>query len=110
MDNFHFSFSLRDSLFDNAAEYYDKGKKAKQKSEGALTALEDSKKKLAKMEKELSEAEELKSLKPAEIMEALSNVSWRGRIRSGMKSSVGSPLLTGSWLLRAKTQSATKCL
>ena len=36
MDSFHFSFSLRDSLFDNAAEYYDRGKKAKQKSDGAL--------------------------------------------------------------------------
>jgi predicted ribosome quality control (RQC) complex YloA/Tae2 family protein len=72
MDSFHFSFSLRNSLFDNAAEYYDRGKKAKQKSEGALAALEDSKKKLAKIEKELQEAEELKNLKPAEIMEALS--------------------------------------
>ena len=72
MDSFHFSFSIRDSLFDNAAEYYDRGKKAKQKSDGALTALEDSKKKLAKIEKELAEAEELKNLKPAEIMEALS--------------------------------------
>ena len=72
IDNYHFSYSLRDSLFDNAAEYYDKGKKAKQKLEGALTALEDSKKKLAKMEKELQEAEELKNLKPAEIMEKLS--------------------------------------
>ncbi len=72
IDDFHFSFSLRRSIFDNAAEYYDRGKKAKQKSEGAISAWEDSKKKLAKMEKELQEAEELKSLKPAEIMEALS--------------------------------------
>jgi predicted ribosome quality control (RQC) complex YloA/Tae2 family protein len=72
MDTFHFSFSLRDSLFDNAAAYYDKGKKAKQKSDGALAALEDSKKNLAKIEKELAEAEKLKSLKPAEIVEALS--------------------------------------
>ena len=72
IDNFHFSFSLRNSLFDNAAEYYNRGKKAKQKSEGALTALDESKKKLAKIEKELSDAEALKSLKPGEIMEALS--------------------------------------
>jgi predicted ribosome quality control (RQC) complex YloA/Tae2 family protein len=72
MDTFHFSLSLRDSLFDNAAKYYDRGKKAKQKSGGALVALEDSKKKLAKIERELAEAEELKNLKPAEIMEALS--------------------------------------
>jgi predicted ribosome quality control (RQC) complex YloA/Tae2 family protein len=72
INSFHFSFSLRNSIFDNAAEYYDRGKKAKQKSEGALTALNDSKKKLAKIEKELSDAEALKSLKPAEIMEVLS--------------------------------------
>jgi predicted ribosome quality control (RQC) complex YloA/Tae2 family protein len=72
MDSLRFSINLRHSLFDNANEYYERGKKAKQKSAGALTALEDSKKKLIKIEKELREAEELKSLKPAEIMEALS--------------------------------------
>jgi predicted ribosome quality control (RQC) complex YloA/Tae2 family protein len=71
MDSFHFSFSLRNSIFDNANEYYEKGKRAKQKSAGALTALEDSKKKLEKIERELHEAEELKNLKPAQIIEAL---------------------------------------
>lgn len=72
MDNLRFSINLRHSLFDNANEYYESGKRAKQKSAGALAALEDSKKKLAKIERELREAEELKSLKPAEIIEALS--------------------------------------
>jgi len=72
MDNLRFSINLRHSLFDNANEYYERGKKAKQKSAGALTALEESKKNLVKIEKELHEAEELRSLKPAEIMEALS--------------------------------------
>lgn len=72
IDNLQFSITLRHSLFDNASEYYERGKKAKQKSAGALTALDDSKKKLARIEKELREAEELKNLKPAEIMEALS--------------------------------------
>ncbi len=71
MDNFQFSFSLRNSLFENANEYYERGKKAKQKSAGAMSALEDSKRKLAKIERELSAAEELKSLKPAALMEAL---------------------------------------
>jgi len=70
--NFHFSFNLRESLFDNANRYYENGKRAKEKSQGALSALQDSKRKLDKIERELSEAEELKSLKPAEIMEALS--------------------------------------
>ena len=72
MDNFHFSFNLRDSLFDNANRYYEHGKRAKEKSQGALSALQDSKRKLAKIERELAEAEALKSLKPAELMEALS--------------------------------------
>jgi predicted ribosome quality control (RQC) complex YloA/Tae2 family protein len=72
MDNFHFSFNLRDSLFDNANRYYERGKRAKEKSQGALSALEDSKRKLANIERELAEAEELKILKPAEMMEALS--------------------------------------
>jgi predicted ribosome quality control (RQC) complex YloA/Tae2 family protein len=72
IENFHFSFNLRDSLFDNANRYYEHGKRAKEKSQGALFALQDSKRKLAKIERELAEAEELKSLKPAEIIEALS--------------------------------------
>jgi predicted ribosome quality control (RQC) complex YloA/Tae2 family protein len=71
IDNLRFSFNLRHSLFDNANEYYERGKRAKQKATGALTALKDSEKKLGKIEKELYEAEELKSLKPAALMEAL---------------------------------------
>ncbi len=88
MDNFHFSFSLRNTLFDNANEYYDRGKRAKQKAQGAISALLDSKRKLAKLEKELQEAEQLKSLKPAEIIEALSkrkeemaNKAWYEKFR-----------------------------
>jgi predicted ribosome quality control (RQC) complex YloA/Tae2 family protein len=72
IDNFHFSFNMRDSLFDNANRYYERGKRAKEKAQGALAALQDSKRKLAKIERELAEAEALKSLKPAEMMEALS--------------------------------------
>ena len=72
IEDLQFSITLRHSLFDNASEYYERGKKAKQKSAGALAALDDSKKRLAKIDRELREAEELKSLKPAEIIEALS--------------------------------------
>ncbi len=71
MDGFSFSLALRLSLFDNANEYYERGKRAKEKAQGALAALNDSKKKLAKVEKQLADAEELKSLKPAQIVEAL---------------------------------------
>ncbi len=72
VDGYNFSLTLRKSLFDNANEYYERGKRAKEKSQGALVALEDSKTKLARAERELRGAEELKSLKPAQIMEALS--------------------------------------
>jgi len=71
MDNLHFSFNLRSTMFENANEYYEKGKKAKQKIAGASVALESSKKQLFQIEKDLNEAETLKSLKPAEIIEAL---------------------------------------
>jgi predicted ribosome quality control (RQC) complex YloA/Tae2 family protein len=69
--NLQFSINLRRSIFENANEYYERGKKAKQKTAGALAALEESKKRLTQIEKELSHAEELKSFKPTEIMEAL---------------------------------------
>jgi len=72
IDSHQFSITLRESLFENANKYYERGKRAKEKSQGALAALEESKKKLIKGERELREAEELKSLKPAQIMEALS--------------------------------------
>ncbi len=71
IDTYHLSLNLRHTIFDNANEYYERGKRAKQKAQGAQVALEASKRKLAQNEKELSEAEQLKSLKPAEIMEAL---------------------------------------
>ncbi len=71
VDNLHFSFNLRDSIFDNANRYYERGKNEKEKAQGALFALSDSRRKLAKAERELAEAEQLKSLKPAEIMEKL---------------------------------------
>jgi predicted ribosome quality control (RQC) complex YloA/Tae2 family protein len=71
LDGYHFSLNLRDSLYDNANQYYERSKRAKQKSEGAAFALEESKRKLAKIQKELDRAEELKTLKPAQLMEAL---------------------------------------
>jgi predicted ribosome quality control (RQC) complex YloA/Tae2 family protein len=71
IDDLNFSLNLRRSLFENANEYYERGKRAKQKIAGASSALEDSKKQLAGVEAKLREAEELRSMKPAEIMEAI---------------------------------------
>ena len=72
IDDFQFSLKLRKSLFDNANAYYERGKEAKEKAQGAQSALNESKKKLAEIERELQRAEELKSLKPAQLVEALS--------------------------------------
>ncbi len=71
VDDLQFSLNLRRTLFENAAEYYDRGKKAKQKSAGALTALEESRRKLAEIDRKVREAEALKSAKPLEAMEEL---------------------------------------
>jgi len=71
IENLQFSINLRRSLFENANKYYENGKKSKQKIAGAQAALGESKKRLDQIEKELARAEELKSSKPTEIMEAL---------------------------------------
>ena len=71
IDDLRFSLSLRRTLFENAAEYYERGKKAKQKSAGALAALEESRGKLAEIEQNISEAEALKTVKPMEVMKEL---------------------------------------
>lgn len=71
MDNMRFSVNLRRTLFENAAEFYERGKKARQKSTGALTALEESRRKLAEIEQNLREAEALKRAKPMEAMKEL---------------------------------------
>jgi predicted ribosome quality control (RQC) complex YloA/Tae2 family protein len=71
IDDLQFSLNLRRTLFENAAEYYERGKKAKQKSAGALTALEESRRKLAEIEQSICEAEALKTVKPMEVMKEL---------------------------------------
>jgi predicted ribosome quality control (RQC) complex YloA/Tae2 family protein len=70
VDNLRFSLNLRRTLFENAAEYYERGKKAKQKSAGVLTALEESRRKLAEIEQRVREAEAMKT-KPVEVMKEL---------------------------------------
>ncbi len=71
VDKLCFSLNLRRTLFENAAEYYERGKKAKQKSAGALAALEKSRKKLSEVEQRIREAEALKTVKPVEVMKEL---------------------------------------
>ena len=71
VDEQQFSLSLRKSLYENAADFYDRGKAAKQKGVGVISALEDSRKKLGEIEKQLSKVEALKTAAPAEALEDL---------------------------------------
>jgi predicted ribosome quality control (RQC) complex YloA/Tae2 family protein len=72
VEGLHFELSLRKSLFENAAEFYEKSKRAKQKLEGATAALKDTKEKLAQVEVTLSSAEALQHAKPSAALEELS--------------------------------------
>ncbi len=71
IDELRFSLNLRWTLFKNAAEFYKRRKKAKQKAAGALAALEKSRLKLAEVELNLREAEALQRSKPAEAIKEL---------------------------------------
>jgi len=71
VDDLRFSVNLRRTLFENAAEFYERGKKAKQKAGGAVAALEESRRKYADVEQKLREAEALQRAKPAEAIEEL---------------------------------------
>jgi predicted ribosome quality control (RQC) complex YloA/Tae2 family protein len=72
VEGLHFELSLRKSLFENAAEFYEKSKRAKQKLEGATAALKDTQKRLAEVRANLNSAEALEHAKPAAALEELS--------------------------------------
>ena len=71
IEELRFSLNLRWTLFENAAEFYKRGKKAKQKAVGALTALEESRSKLADVDQKVNEAEARQRSKPAEVIKEL---------------------------------------
>jgi len=71
INNMIFGLNLRRTLFENAADFYEHGKRAKQKLEGTKKALSDSMKKLQETEAQIRMAEEGKQLKPAEAQEEL---------------------------------------
>lgn len=71
VDGLRFGLNLRKSLFENAAGFYERSKRDKQKLEGAKTALEETERKLAEVEARISRAEALKHVKPTEAVEEL---------------------------------------
>lgn len=74
-----FRLQLRKSLFENAAEYYEHGKRAKQKSDGAQAALEISRRRLAEAERHIQAAETAQLSKPAEVIEEMAKRRIEGK-------------------------------
>jgi predicted ribosome quality control (RQC) complex YloA/Tae2 family protein len=71
VDGLAFGLTLRKNLFENAAEFYERGKHAKQKLAGAKEAYDESCKKLAEVETKIRETEKLEKTKPTEAIEEL---------------------------------------
>jgi predicted ribosome quality control (RQC) complex YloA/Tae2 family protein len=71
VDSLRFSLNLRWRLFDNAGQFYEQSKRAKQKLEGVKAALEETRKKLTETEEIIKKAEVLQHAKPAEAMKEL---------------------------------------
>lgn len=66
-----FELDPRKTLFDNAAFYYERSKKARLKLEGVKTALSDTRKKSEEIREKIQKAETVRLGKPAEIIEEL---------------------------------------
>lgn len=71
IEGLRFGLGLRKKLFDVAAQFYERSKKAKQKLAGAKAALGENRRKLMEIEAKIQEAEALESVKPAEVLETL---------------------------------------
>jgi predicted ribosome quality control (RQC) complex YloA/Tae2 family protein len=71
--NLKFTLNMRKNMFENAADFYEKGKKAKQKLIGARGALEETRKKLAEVETKITETKTLEQAKPSEAIKELAS-------------------------------------
>ena len=71
VDGCEFRLDMNKTLYENAAEFYERGKRTRQKAEGARTALEDSQRKLSEVRARISEAEKIEHVEPSEVMEEL---------------------------------------
>jgi len=71
VDGLRFGLNLRVGLFDNAGLFYERGKRFRQKMEGAKAALDETSRKLMEVEAKIREAEALERVKPSKAMEEL---------------------------------------
>jgi predicted ribosome quality control (RQC) complex YloA/Tae2 family protein len=66
-----FNLDIRRTLYENAAWFYDQGKRDKQRLYGVQGALADSRKKLTDVEAKIRDAEAVRRVKPAEAIKGL---------------------------------------
>ncbi|MFB3888089.1 MAG: ribosome rescue protein RqcH [Candidatus Bathyarchaeia archaeon] len=114
LDNRTVSLNLRKSLFENAAEYYERGKKAKQKAAGAKAAFQETQKQLAQTHASIAKAEQEKTTKPQEIIQELTRhrtqpKEWHEKLRSftsteGFLVVAGKDAVTNEILIKKHTQ------
>lgn len=71
VDGLTFSLDLQKTLFENAAQFYERSKRARQKMEGAKVALNDFLGRLKNVETKISEAEASELASPADMIEEL---------------------------------------
>jgi predicted ribosome quality control (RQC) complex YloA/Tae2 family protein len=79
VDGVTFGLDLRKTVFENAAGFYERNKQVKQKLTGVKTALKDSRRKLAEVEKKIGEAEALQHVKSIEAAAELTKLKVKHR-------------------------------
>ncbi|MGQ9641512.1 MAG: ribosome rescue protein RqcH [Candidatus Bathycorpusculaceae bacterium] len=71
VNGLRFSLNLRGKVFEDAGRFYEQSKRAKQKVDGAKAALEETRKKLMKVEAKIRETQALEQVEPAEVSKEL---------------------------------------
>jgi len=71
VDGLKFSLNLRNKVFEYAGRFYEQSKHARQKAEGAKTALEETRRKLMEVEAKIKELQVQEKVKPAEAVDEL---------------------------------------
>lgn len=115
VDGFRFGLGLNRGLYDSAGEFYERGKRAKQKLEGAETALGESRRKLGEIEAKMLAVEASERVKPAEVMEEVEkrkvkHKEWFERFRwfissDGLLVVAGKDAVSNEVLLKKHTES-----
>ena len=99
VDGLHFKLNLRNTLFENAAKYYNLRKKSKQKSVGAISALKNSLNQQEELKTILTKTKDVTEGKPDQILTELEkskiqNKKWYEKFR-WFKDSTGLLVVAG---------------